>query len=809
MNSEPSGQGLQSSDTLWQFYLFGGLRILHAGEKVAVPLHRTHSLLAALLLDPRPLQRVYLVGMLYPDQPEAVGRRRLSDRLWLLRRALPELPVEATSKSICLPAESRWLDVEAFERAEASQSLTVWQGSLSLYQGDLLPETYDEWLLLERESLHLQWVRLIHRTASALLERQNYQNALPLLQQLVRAEPLDEGALRKLMQVCATLGQRGAALDAYERYTRLAAEELDIQPDEITQSLADALYNARLPKFSLSPKLPDDASPEKVLQHAKQALARADRAAVETCLERLRASPPAGWETEVRLLAVDYALEFRECTQADNLLEDMDSGLSIVQVRLAKLALERGRMDEAQHIASRVLLQAHENENRELKLEALLILSVTQRRQGDMVKAWVSAEQAMNLGRQLDSPFYMGSACLEQGWILIRQGRYREATSPLQQACQLTREFSLRGLLTKVLNGIGLNKIYQGIFLDAREPLREALQNSRDLGVPELEARTLLNLAIIHAQLGENEESLQVLERAKRIYAGLGDVFDVARCQYHLASGLPYHADSQAARAIALAEEALETFQSLNRMGWEASTLTILGYNLWLDGQHPRALEILERAYNLHHKLGEMGVLPELLAYQGLTLLGFGRDEDALERTRQALLAVAEGNLENDIVSEIYYAHAAALRVCGDEAGARDYFTRAYQNLLEYAEQLHEETARQVFFQRDPIVRRLMRDVYALGIAAPPQAGVVHHWVPSRTGQPLQVKWTLDAGPPDVALQRAKGAIALRRSRLTRILREAEVQGGSPKISQLAEALGVSDRTIKRDLAAIRKEHKT
>jgi predicted ArsR family transcriptional regulator len=69
----------------------------------------------------------------------------------------------------------------------------------------------------------------------------------------------------------------------------------------------------------------------------------------------------------------------------------------------------------------------------------------------------------------------------------------------------------------------------------------------------------------------------------------------------------------------------------------------------------------------------------------------------------------------------------------------------------------------------------------------------------------VPVRWTIDAGPPDVALKRAKGAVALRRSRLARILSQAEGQGARPTVRQLAGALGVSPRTIKRDLAALRK----
>jgi len=101
-----------------------------------------------------------------------------------------------------------------------------------------------------------------------------------------------------------------------------------------------------------------------------------------------------------------------------------------------------------------------------------------------------------------------------------------------------------------------------------------------------------------------------------------------------------------------------------------------------------------------------------------------------------------------------------------------------------------------------------MKEVYARGIASPPAAGRAIRWLPSRSGrqrQPVPVRWTLDAGPPDAALRRARGAVTLRRNRLERILREARLQGAHPSVRQLAEALGVSPRTVKRDLAALRR----
>ncbi|MEA3396962.1 MAG: HTH domain-containing protein, partial [Chloroflexota bacterium] len=347
-----------------------------------------------------------------------------------------------------------------------------------------------------------------------------------------------------------------------------------------------------------------------------------------------------------------------------------------------------------------------------------------------------------------------------------------------------------------------------GVFLEPLNTLRRALSIWRDLGLQRKEARTLQSLASIYDLLGRGAEAQRALERARQIYERLGDRLGVACSQYHLAAGIPYHDETQVGKAIELAHEALAFFRAHEQPGWEAATLTARGYALWLDGQHAAALDAFRQAHDLYQRLGEMKFLPELQAYQGLAHLGLGNLAEALDCTRRALLALAQGPLESDIVSEIYYAHAVVLSAHGQGNRAREYFARAYHNLLEYATQLEDEPARRAFFNRDPITRRLMEEVYAHDIASRPDSGIVTRWLPSRAGpdqRPVPVKWTLDAGPPDASLKRSQGAIALRRGRLARLLRESHTQGARPTIQQLADDLDVSPRTIKRDLAALRK----
>lgn len=63
--------------------------------------------------------------------------------------------------------------------------------------------------------------------------------------------------------------------------------------------------------------------------------------------------------------------------------------------------------------------------------------------------------------------------------------------------------------------------------------------------------------------------------------------------------------------------------------------------------------------------------------------------------------------------------------------------------------------------------------------------------------------WTLDAGAEDDQVEQAHGRAALRRVRMQRLLDEAICQGAVASQEDLARALQVSVRTIKRDWAVL------
>jgi len=70
--------------------------------------------------------------------------------------------------------------------------------------------------------------------------------------------------------------------------------------------------------------------------------------------------------------------------------------------------------------------------------------------------------------------------------------------------------------------------------------------------------------------------------------------------------------------------------------------------------------------------------------------------------------------------------------------------------------------------------------------------------------QTVEVTWTIDDGLEDAEVLRQHDREVLRRVRILRLIDEALDQGGLPTEEDLAKALGVSSRTIKRDVRLLR-----
>lgn len=778
----------------WKVFLLGGLRIFHRGRPAALPPFRAQLLLARLLLYPSEQKRGQLAGALFPDSPEDAARARVSDRLWLLKNSLPKFPLVATPAEISLAEGQVWLDVNEFRLLLRKDDPASLAQAIELYRGDLLPEQDADWLLLERENLYITYIHALQSLGQRHLQNGDPLQAIPLLEKLHAHEPFDEASLRGLLRARQSTGGRGAALAAFDRFRLRLRDELGLDPEPATLELAEAIRAQGLPPPPPRAELKLPASVPALFQRGQFALWRGDVPTMNACADALRQK---SGQTEADALESASAILRGDFESAKKILGRRSSPSLLIQVQQIHLAAELKEFTNVVERCKIAILEARRRKN--VIAEALLLADQgsAYQRTGNALEAMRCANQIITQAEKENLPYLLARGLLLKGILQISQGFERDALETFHHAAAYAGEHGFLPLLARVEGKLGIAYQQTGKFRTSIQHYERALQIARDLNMKRDEAETLHNFAISLASLGRNDESVHYVRQGRDLFATLHDEQGMARNTYHLAFGLALAENGDLDEALALGQQALKIFQKRQSQGWIASVYAMLGYIHWQRNEPDAAIAMCGQAIPIYQKLDEPDYIPELYGYIGMAYLQKGNPRKALEFTSAAMDEMTRSELY-DIASEIYYAHASALDALGRAGEAEDYLRRGYENLLTYASEIEDPDALAAYFRRDPTVRGLMEQVYARGLASPPRKET--HLVSSRGRAPIRVAWTVDAGAPDAALKNASGAVALRRTRIQRLLREAREQGSDPSLEQIAALMQVSLRTVQRDV---------
>ena len=206
--------------------------VLPAGRK-------TRALLAAVALSgPRPALRGRLAELLWSRRLEEQARASLRQEIHRLLEVLAPAKtdiLQVTRDHLSLKPGAVWIDVEEVMRATTAEP-----AALSLLDGELLEDlvgidpTFDMWLTAERERLRDR----ARSVAEAMLRAQHESaTSIAAAQRLLQIDRAHEGAWRALMRAHAEQGERGMAIQAYDRCRAVLADLLDAAPSAETQQL--------------------------------------------------------------------------------------------------------------------------------------------------------------------------------------------------------------------------------------------------------------------------------------------------------------------------------------------------------------------------------------------------------------------------------------------------------------------------------------------------------------------------------------------------------------------------------------------
>lgn len=250
---------------------------------------KTGALLAYLAyFSERAHPREVLIELLWPECNPTAGRHNLSMALSSLRNQLespgvmPGTILQADRQQIGLNAAAVTTDVAVFnsalqaasqttDRAEKIQWLTR---ALEIYQAELLPGFYENWVLTERRVLAESHWQALQQITSELEATGAFERALEYAARAVAADPLREAGHYELMRLYQATGQPAAALRQYRELEQLLWQELEVKPSPPLRELAQTLAAQAGPESinQPAPALPSVQISDRIIETSPVAL---------------------------------------------------------------------------------------------------------------------------------------------------------------------------------------------------------------------------------------------------------------------------------------------------------------------------------------------------------------------------------------------------------------------------------------------------------------------------------------------------------------------------------------------------------
>ena len=223
--------------------LLNSLELFYDGTRVDLPLS-AQRVLAFVALKRHPVQRPYAAGSLWPNTTERRAAASLRSALWRLRHASREI-LAADAQQLRLAPSVRVDVYEAeltarriLERGvESNQAL-----DLDDLRRELLPDWYDDWVLMQREYFRQLRLRALEVACERLTDAGKLDEALAAGLAALECEPLRESAHRALVRVHLAQGNASEAVRQYGLCRSLLEEHVGVAPsDQLTDMIGEVM----------------------------------------------------------------------------------------------------------------------------------------------------------------------------------------------------------------------------------------------------------------------------------------------------------------------------------------------------------------------------------------------------------------------------------------------------------------------------------------------------------------------------------------------------------------------------------------
>jgi len=268
-----------------QIFLFGNFEILLNHQKIHSDLWQSRQLRTILKLliirRGKPVPGSQIIEKVWPDKNPEQAAQHLYVRISQIRKILKKSGFQDCIQTVdggyvfqpdpFLEKDgelSIWIDVDEFEQKADQgrehlenrafdQAITLFKKAITHYRADFLVEDlYEDWTISERERLRDRYLMALTEMAEAYAQTGRYRHAIDVCQKVLSVDPCRESTFVQLMLYYYHLGERSKSLEVFERCQKTLSQEMEVDPDNYTQELAQKIRAGELGENNGNGKYP-------------------------------------------------------------------------------------------------------------------------------------------------------------------------------------------------------------------------------------------------------------------------------------------------------------------------------------------------------------------------------------------------------------------------------------------------------------------------------------------------------------------------------------------------------------------------
>lgn len=178
------------------------------------------------------VRRGYIAGALWPDMSDERAGANLRSAMWRIRQPGPAV-VDSIGGHLTL---CRNVIVDLHHSTNLARTLPTLGSDAEImilierFEAELLPDWYEDWLLLWRERWQRTRVAALERLSEELRAASRFNLSVHAASAAVRAEPLRESSRKGLILAYLAEGNSAQAHQELNRFERVLDFELGIRP---------------------------------------------------------------------------------------------------------------------------------------------------------------------------------------------------------------------------------------------------------------------------------------------------------------------------------------------------------------------------------------------------------------------------------------------------------------------------------------------------------------------------------------------------------------------------------------------------